>query len=319
MLSFFFDFFKKNRDARPPEREKAPTDESRREAGGEYFPEIPEGIDYETTVKDLYVRSEKRAWIVAYATAVGFILSVVALVALTPLKTETPYLVRVDNATGAADIISLMQVENTSYGEVIDKKHLSDYVKYRDGYDWWTVQKTHDATKLMSSATVAKEYEDKFDLHNRLGQKYRVDVDILSISITSPGIAAVRYQTTQRQTDASGVTIREQARWVATIGYMYENPTVMRESDRRINPIGFQVVSWMRDHETFTPARPAPPRPAAEGQGAPPPAPAPAPTPIPPPQTNPVTTIGTNDSPTPAPDLPEATPAPAPATEGAAP
>ena len=37
--------------------------------------------------------------------------------------------------------------------------------------------------------------------------------------------------------------------WVATIAFEYRNPSVIKESQRLVNPFGFQVLSYRVDPE----------------------------------------------------------------------
>ncbi|WP_043903282.1 VirB8/TrbF family protein, partial [Kingella kingae] len=76
-------------------------------------------------------------------------LAVGAVLGLTPLKTVQPFVIRVDNNTGVTDIVTTLKNEEKSYGEVVDKFWLAQYVRHREGYDWQTVQDTFDATILL--------------------------------------------------------------------------------------------------------------------------------------------------------------------------
>lgn len=57
-----------------------------------------DSMDFETSVKYLIEQSNKKAWLIAIVLVA--ILSIIAVLLLTPLKTVEPYVIRVDNTTG---------------------------------------------------------------------------------------------------------------------------------------------------------------------------------------------------------------------------
>ena len=196
-------------------------------------------------------RNTKIAWRISAACLLITGLSVGALAGIAPLKTVVPFLVRVDNTTGTADIVTMLKEQQQSYGEVTDKAYLSQYVKYREGYDWYSVQDTFDAAMLMSSESLQSElvrlYKDSPNApHKVLGDKFRINVKILSISFIGK-TAQVRYEKTMIPLTADRNVIPPQ-RYIATIAYEYRDES-MPDDARLINPLGFTVTSWRTDKE----------------------------------------------------------------------
>ena len=141
---------------------------------------------FETAEIDRVRKNTKTAWRISAACLFITGLAVAAVAGLTPLKTVIPFLVRVDNNTGATDIVTMLKKQQQSYGEVTDKANLSSYVKYREGYDWYSVKDTFDATMLMSDAALQTDlirlYKDSPNApHKILTDKYRINIKILSI------------------------------------------------------------------------------------------------------------------------------------------
>lgn len=82
------------------------------------------------------VRSKRLAWTVA-GTAGGLaIAAVLAVAGLTPLKTTEPFVIRVDQATGAVDLARGLSEETgpVRYEEAVSKYFLAQYVRAREGY-----------------------------------------------------------------------------------------------------------------------------------------------------------------------------------------
>lgn len=193
----------------------------------------------------------KIAWYVAGGCMVITGLAVGAVLGLTPLKTVEPFVIRVDNNTGATDIISVMKQHETSYGEVMDKFWLGQYVRYRESYDWETVQDTFDATNLLSSAAeqaaFTQIYKDNPQApHKVLRDTAKVVVRVNAISFVG-NMAQVRFEKIVIPINKN-TSVPEPQRYIATIAYEYKN-TSMKDEDRLINPLGFQVVSYRVDKE----------------------------------------------------------------------
>lgn len=66
-------------------------------------------------------RSKRLAWFVAIVASVLACVSVAAVVALTPLKTVEPFVIRVDNSTGIVDVVSAMASTAGNYDEEVTK------------------------------------------------------------------------------------------------------------------------------------------------------------------------------------------------------
>ena len=220
-------------------------------------PSVPEttvfadALDWEAARALDLERAARRAWQVA-AAAVGLtVLSWLALVLLLPLKQTMPFVIRVDNATGVPDIVTTLADRRVDYHEVLDKYWLAHYVRARETYDWYTLQKDYTTVGLLSSPTVGAEYARLFDgaeaLDKKWGSAIRATVEIVSVVPTVKGTATVRFRkTTQRVADPGP---GEVASWVATLAYEYRNPSKIKESLRLINPFGFQVLSYRVDPE----------------------------------------------------------------------
>ncbi|EDO7342202.1 hypothetical protein GKJ49_08940 [Campylobacter coli] len=70
--------------------------------------EFNTAIDYEASFRYLIEKSNKRAWLIAFISIFIAIISIIAVVLLTPLKTIEPYVIRVDNTTGMVDILTML-------------------------------------------------------------------------------------------------------------------------------------------------------------------------------------------------------------------
>ena len=209
--------------------------------------------------------SKKMAWRVAIGSSVIASLTSLALIGLLPLKTTIPYVLRVDNTTGHVDIVTTLKETTSSYGEVVDSYFLNQYVLNREGYDYNTLQTAYNTTALLSEEQVQQEYyalfEGKTARDKVLKDNAKIIVHVRSITPMiaadssadtsadiSVGTAVVRFSTHIKHRNGQTDPLHH---WIATIGYGYKDAS-MTSTDRLVNPLGFQVVSYRVDPETLT-------------------------------------------------------------------
>ena len=216
---------------------------------------IQQAQAFERSQIEMVKRNNKLAWRVTGASMLISVLAVGAVIGLTPLKTVEPFVLRVDNNTGATDVVtSVRDIKTLRYDEAIDKFWLSQYVRYREGYDWWTVQAGYDASMLMSSAPIQNDigafFESAAAPYKVLRDKARVDIRIISISFFD-NTAQIRFEKRVKFLTPDQSNAPAPQRLMATVGYRYVNKPIT-EKDRLVNPLGFQVMSYRVDPESVT-------------------------------------------------------------------
>mgnify|MGYP002741472255 CR=1 FL=1 len=203
-------------------------------------------LDWEANVIDLYQKSERKAWTVAKFSATGFVLSVVAIGLLMPLKESVPYVMRVDKSTGVIDVVTSVRGKNVSNDEVQDKYFINNLVVNREGYDWHTIKNSYLVTHELSSPEVFKPFETLYQsgqAPNKLyGTKFSIKVEVTSITLADGDTATVRFAKVRQDAETGNEV--ERTNWIATIGYKYNQEIFMKESQRLINPFGFKAISY---------------------------------------------------------------------------
>lgn len=207
--------------------------------------------DWEASRTQAIEKSEQRAWNVAYGAVGVAVLLVVVIVLMMPLKETIPYVLRVDTTTGNTDLMTALDSKGVGYDEVVDKYWLAQFVRARETYDWYTLQKDYNTVGLLASPNVGKDYAALFEgpeaLDKKFGKSVRATVDIVSVVPNGRGVGTVRFIKTTKRTDDDGPgTV---TKWVATVAYEYRNPSLISESQRLVNPFGFQVLSYRQDPE----------------------------------------------------------------------
>jgi len=195
--------------------------------------------------------SRKTAWVVAGTGIFMGVLGLAAGVAGLSQEPAPPLVLRVDNATGAVDVIGTMPVEIQSYDEQTDKYWINAFMLCREGYDWNTIQPCYDKIGLMSAAQVqaeyARVYNDIDGRHIRFANRARVLPHVISITPdTGNRTATVRFTT---QVVHDNGTREPLQRFVATLAYRYVYDAKLTEAQRMVNLLGFQVTSYRVDGE----------------------------------------------------------------------
>lgn len=218
----------------------------------EKSPSFEGALDWETSKVLASKNSERRAWLVAMIALGGFLLTIVAITVMMPLKESVPYVIRVDNTTGVPDIVTALTDQAVTGDEVMDKYWLAKYVRARETFDWYTLQNDYATVGLLSSPNVGAGYAQLFEgpsaLDKQFGKSIRATIEIVSVVPNGPHSGTVRFIKTTRRVDEKSAP-GQVTKWVATVAFEYRNSALLKESARLVNPFGFQVLSYRVDPE----------------------------------------------------------------------
>ena len=210
-------------------------------------------------------RSERRGWLVGGVGVVLAILGVLAVFAQGALRQIVEIPIVVDKATGETTIQQRLSVETVPPMEALDKHNLALFVRAREGYSWWFLQRDFDQVARMAVPGVFADYNRQFEgegaLQKKLAsaQEWRINVIGVRLSPSgrrgNAGVATVSYDKVMHLTDRSlpDVTTRH----AASIVYEYQPKVLAREKDRIENPFGFVVTAYRSDPEINTAPSPA--------------------------------------------------------------
>ncbi len=177
-------------------------------------------------------------------------MAVGAVLGLTPLKTIIPYLVRVDNITGAADVIRPVS-ESVDQSQIDDEFWLSTYVRFRERYNFADSDADFNMVELMSYSDTFAEYKN-FQLSKKgytdtLGNSRQMRVAINGVTFLQrePGSGTAQVRLTKTVVDRNGVPdpALRPVSWQVTISYDYKNPAKKKEQEL-VNPRGFGARSY---------------------------------------------------------------------------
>jgi len=206
-------------------------------------------------------RSERRGWIVAGVGVVLAVLSVMAVFAQGPLRQVVGIPIVVDKVTGETTIQQRLSVESVPMMEALDKHHLAVFVRAREGYAWWFLQRDFDQVARMAVPSVFADYSRQFEgdaaLQKKLAGSEEWRINIVGVRLSpsgrrnNTGVATVTYDKVVRLTDRN--LPDASTRHVASLVYEYQPKVLAKEQDRIENPLGFVVTAYRSDPEIASP------------------------------------------------------------------
>ena len=198
----------------------------------------------------------RRAWAVAAIAMAIALLALAALAMLTPLKSVEPFLIRVDNTTGAVDPVPLF-AGHENLPEVVSRYFLTHYVLTCERYNRASAEQDYNECGAFHNARRNQEWYAMWNRANPSSplNQYRdgstVSAQIQSISFlqqsAGTGLAQVRFIRAVRHGSGSAESITH---WIATIQFSYAEPP----SDPRTrawNPLGFRVLDYHTEPEVI--------------------------------------------------------------------
>ncbi len=199
------------------------------------------------------LRSRRLAWSAAAVAAGLAVIATGAVAMLTPLKSTEPFVIRVDQTTGAVDVLRGLSAEDgpVRYDEAVSKYFLGQYVRQREGYLDPAAEDAFRLVSILSAPAEQRRWADLFrgsnpdSPQNLYGRDGEAIISIRAIGFINDGVANVRFHRTVRQAQQTA-----ESDWIATIAFTYTRAP-MSEPDRLRNPLGFQVTSYRADPEVI--------------------------------------------------------------------
>ena len=210
-------------------------------------------------------RTLRIAWLVAIAGWISAVAAACALAFLSPLKTVTPYVIRVDNTTGIVDVVP--QYAGTSQvSETVTRYLLRHYVDVCERFNWATAEADYQECGSFNSPRRNQQWATAWATSNpnspltlyKDGTAVVVRVVSISFFERANGVgdlAQVRYIKARRSLDGAESAVTH---WIATLQYAYVLPSKDAQS-RQFNPLGFRITEFRPEAETSSDAEtPAP-------------------------------------------------------------
>lgn len=228
---------------------------------------VAKSVDFEIAVGDLARRSERRAWMVTFASITLSLILGAGYFYMLPLKREVPYIVMADANSGLSSVARLTDDvinRRISASEAINRSNIAHFILARESFDVAIINLRDWATVLtMSSPAVAQVYVNLHALANpdapykTYGRDRAIRVKISSIVLIgggdgiTPKGATVRFQRTVFN-KLTGQSVPLDSK-IATIEFAYKPNLKMDDQYRVENPLGFQVTTYRVDNDYAEP------------------------------------------------------------------
>lgn len=202
-------------------------------------------------------KSRSIAWKVAAAAAAIAVMEAAALMLLTPLKKDVPYMMLVDRHTGYVQAIDPLDKKPLTADAALTQAFLAQYVVARESFDLASLQSdyrkvaTWSVDRARSDYVTAMQAASPQSPLSRYPRDAIVETRVKSVSHLASNTALVRFDKHLRSGGAA-VSATPLGSWVAVVRYRYSGQPMALE-DRLVNPLGFNVVSYRTDPETVVP------------------------------------------------------------------
>ena len=206
--------------------------------------------------------SERRGWMVGGVGVVLAVLSVLAVFAQGPLRQVVGVPIVVDKTTGETTIQQRLSVESVPPQEALDKHNLAVFVRAREGYSWWWLQRDFEQVARMAVPAVFADYNRLFEgdaaVQKKLASTEEWRINVVGVRLSpagrrgNKGDATVTYDKVTRQTERNLPEVT--TRHVASVVFEYQPKVLAKEKDRLENPFGFVVTAYRSDPEINTPS-----------------------------------------------------------------
>jgi type IV secretion system protein VirB8 len=226
-------------------------------------------------------RGRKAAWMIACLLIFVCCVQAAAIAIMLPLKEVVPYTVLVDKQTGYVETARGVQLGALAEDQAVVESMLAQYVLARETFDPADFKERYERVALWSLGPARDQYVGQYQsgsadsILNDVRPGTTVKVAVKNIELLTDGTARVRFETQRRDVNARPVTTD----WQTVVSYRFTGAP-MKNEDRLLNPLGFQVTGYRRDSEMIAaPAAKAtptesslaqPPSIGANGAGAPP-------------------------------------------------
>jgi type IV secretion system protein VirB8 len=157
----------------------------------------------------------------------------------------------VDRQTGYVQALKPLERDLVAPDAALTRSFVAQYVIARESFDIGSLREDYRKVALWSAGEARSRYIASMQASNpqsalaTLPRNALVDVQIRSISSLGKDTAFVRFVT--MRADQTGTRQAPQP-WAAVVSYRF-SAAAMAESDRLLNPLGFQVVRYRRNAE----------------------------------------------------------------------
>lgn len=204
------------------------------------------------------VRVERnRYFVLTIICLLALILSVIANLLLSPLKTAVPYVIEVNKGNGMTTVLKPADNKFIKENEAVTVYFLYKYMNARMSYDYQLRQINANIVRALSTTQTYQEYAKQMDTTNpnspirRYQDIHKVQMKITGYSFPYEDIAQIHFYLELVDNNVSSTANTNPVRqyWQATIKFAYANAPLPTDDRINYNPLGFFVTSFQLNQE----------------------------------------------------------------------
>lgn len=226
------------------------------ESKKEEYLKVSQGFEKKWRERD--ARDKKIALVTGGIGVLIGVLSLVAVIIILPLKQSFTELYVADKLTGTVEKVTTVEKGELSENLAIAKYFTQQYVKMREGYNYFRLQHDYDAVQWYGSDDVNKAYLDWWNSPVSPDKIYKDAENTAEVTTITNFITQSSVETnpdllsTQRIRkdirDVRSGNMRSEY-WTVRMTYRFEPQQKLTEQQRAVNPLGFVVTSYQREQE----------------------------------------------------------------------
>ncbi|MBL0725441.1 MAG: type IV secretion system protein [Alphaproteobacteria bacterium] len=177
--------------------------------------------------------------------SIGVLIGLILIKVMYDQRAIDPYLIEVEPDTGIATIVDYKTKKEYTAQEALKESLLVSYVSAKEAYDVNAVERNMDYVRVFSTKASyeehVKNYDESIKLVRRYGQRPSAQIKIRSLNYITPTRVALRFA---KIVSAENKPQTKEYKYMAIVSFQFSDLELNLE-DRRLNPFGFQVVSYM--------------------------------------------------------------------------
>ena len=180
--------------------------------------------------------------------------SVYTVLQLSPLKSVEPFVIQIDERTGATEVVTSSTITELSDKEAVDNFYLWRYVRARESIGKTSIYHNDEVVRVLSDPKIYREYRDEINPQKNpqgyyalLAAEGRREVQFTSLVRQRNNdpkeprkVVELSFEVTEVGKNGTPITFNK----IARIEYGYADGMELSKDDRLLNPLGFQVQNY---------------------------------------------------------------------------
>ena len=191
--------------------------------------------------------------VIALSSLVLAMIAGLGILSLVPSKTVIPFLIQVDDKTGATQILDPTSQDEISADESLRKYFAVKFIKARESYDSNDIDLNANIVRLLAAPTIYSQYwrsvadtRNRESLYVTLGAGKMRQVNIKAVQFLDENRAHIRLSIVEQNKDGGQ---RSEKHYVALVTFEFAN-LELKINDMLVNPLGFRVTAYKIDEDT---------------------------------------------------------------------